>query len=184
MSRVDQENIYAGGDVVGGNKGKTIVNHNRKTQFDQLMEKLESEIEDSIKVQKVLDSLQYYFEKHSDDGIEGLENKLDHSGRTIQKNKALKRKEYYAKLMDKWAHYGSAQEIFALLLAKIDVNFETNVEPYLGTHSAEEIDKLIKNHVIDPVVSEIGGGVFSINDAHVSRMVYWLAEQCFVRWHK
>lgn len=181
-NRVDQASAKAGGDIVGRDKVTTILL--RKTQLDQLMERLEKELESNKQVRETLEALKYYYERQSEDDIEGLERKLDHAGRAHQKGQALRRKEAFAKLLTKYSLYASAQEIFAILLSKIDVTFQTKIEPKLGSKSIEEIDCLIKEEILDPIVDDAPGGVFSINHNNALGMVYWLAEQCFVRWHR
>ncbi|WP_368039360.1 MULTISPECIES: ABC-three component system protein [unclassified Tardiphaga] len=37
---------------------------------------------------------------------------------------------------------------------------------------------------MEPTVSECGASVFEIDHNTALGMVYWLAEQCFVRWHR
>ena len=38
-------------------------------------------------------------------------------------------------------------------------------------------------HIVAPIVEECGCGVFTMTYNHVLGMIYWLAEQCFIRWH-
>ncbi len=180
---VDQRGASSGGDVIGRDK----INNNferRRGQIEVWMEKLAKEIKEDKRVQEMVDSLQYFQEKHSVDGIEGLEDKLIHAGRAAQYNKALMKKEHFAKLLDKYSLYGSAQEIFAYLLSQIDMLFEAEVFPHIENLEDAEIDSLIRQKVVEPVLAEMGDGQFLVNYNHASGMVYWLAEQCFVRWHK
>lgn len=53
----------------------------------------------------------------------------------------------------------------------------------IGNASIEEIDDSIKEKLIEPVLREMGCGPFMLNHLNVSGMIYWLAEQCYVRWH-
>lgn len=185
MKTVDQSGAQAGGDVVGGNKYE---NHNhferRRSQIEGWLEKLATEMKENERVQEMVDSLQYFHEKHSVDGIDGLEAKLEHAGRSGQLPKALKRKEHFSKLLDKYSHYGSAQQIFALLLSKIDTSFDAEILPYLDQVDTAQIDQMVKAKLIEPVLAEIGEAPFLVDYNHAAGMVYWLAEQCFIRWHK
>lgn len=147
----------------------------RKTQLDLLMERLEQEVESNKEVRETLESLKYYYERQSEDDVEGLEGKLDHAGRANQKRQALRRKEAFAKLLAKYSLYASAQEIFAIFLSKIEVTFQTKIEPQLGVKSITEIDCLIQEEIIDPIVDNAPGGVFSINHNNALGMVYWLS---------
>ncbi len=132
----------------------------------------------------MIDGLQYYYKKHSEDGVEGLENKLDHAQRSHQKFKALSKKELFAKELERLSYYRSAQEIFAYFLSKVDYYFETEVMPHIDNLPCDQIDCLVRTKVVEPVLSEAGGDEFLLNYNHVLGMVYWLAEQCFIRWHK
>jgi hypothetical protein len=134
-------------------------------------------------VRHFVESLQYYFQLQPYDDVVGLEAKLDHAGRSTQKVSALRKKEAFAKLLTEWGAYPSAQEVIAYFLTKIETSFETEVAPYLGIEPPEIIDRIIQNKLVAPVLEEMGCGPFMLNYANVAGMVYWLAEQCYVRWH-
>ncbi|RCK45505.1 hypothetical protein TH30_13090 [Thalassospira profundimaris] len=186
-SSVNQSNASAQGDMIGRDKITNTTNQfeRRKSQIESWMEKLAQEISSNEKTQEMVDSLQYFKKKYSVDGIDGLENKLEHAGRGKEQiAKALMRKEEFSKLLDKYGLYGSAQEIFAFLLSRVEHLFEVEVTPLIGHVDDTEIEKLIQHKVVSPVLDEMSQGVFAVNNNHASGMVYWLAEQCFIRWHK
>lgn len=171
--------------------GRDQINHTtnqferRKSQIEFWMEKLAEEMAHNEKTQEMVDSLQYFQEKFSIDGIVGLENKLKHAHRSPEKvKKALKRKEEFSKLLDRFGLFGSAQEIFAFLLSRTEHLFEVEVEPFIGQVDDAEIDRITQHKVVTPILDEMSQGVFAVNNNHASGMVYWLAEQCFIRWHK
>ena len=138
---------------------------------------------DNAEVRNLVDNLQYYFQPFPYDDVIGLEAKLDHAGRADQKRQALRKKEAFSKLLAEWQAYPSAQEIIAYFLTKLEACFESQIVPVLGKASPEEIDSLIGEKMIEPVLAEMGCGPFMLNYLNVSGMVYWLAEQCYVRWH-
>jgi hypothetical protein len=179
---VEQSHITAH-DVVARDKIVKVIAP-RKLQIEQYMEQLFQEVAENRRVKDTCDNLKYFFEKQSVDGIDGLENKLDHAGRGHQKKRALRRKELFAKLLDRYGFYSSAQSIFAILLAKIENDFETIVEPMLQEKSSDEIDLLVQDAIVTPLVQTAPAGVFSITHNDALGMVFWLAEQCYVRWHK
>lgn len=148
------------------------------------MEKLAHEISSSEETRQQIDTLQLYFERRSHDGVDGLEAKLERSGRSDVKMDAFAKKELFVKLLNRYSLYASAQEIFAFMLARADSRFRTGVLPHVGDMSIAEVDVLVMTNIVEPIVEEVGCGPFNVNDAIVSGMVYWLAEQCFVRWHK
>jgi hypothetical protein len=39
------------------------------------------------------------------------------------------------------------------------------------------------DRIVNPIVEECGGDIMSVNHNIVQGMVYWLAEQCFIKWH-
>jgi hypothetical protein len=96
---------------------------------------------------------------------------------------ALRKKEAFAKLLEAWKAYPAAQEIIAYFLAKIELAFQTHVVPLLGTSGDAAIDAAIQEHLVEPVLHEMGDGPFMLNGTNVGGMVFWLAEQCYVRWH-
>ena len=118
------------------------------------------------------------------DGIKGLKGKLEASDRGSAYLKALRKKEAFAKLLEDWRSFPSAQEIIAYFLSRIDSCFEAHIEPLLGIASNDEIDRAIDRHLVQPVLEEMGTGPFMLNSTHVNGMIYWLAEQCYVRWHQ
>jgi hypothetical protein len=179
---VDQSRAAPSGDAVGRDK---IVNHNstRKSQIEGWLDKLAAERRDDVQVREFVDSIQYYLQPSPSDGISGLEAKLDHAGRSAQKKAALRKKEAFSKLLEAWRSYPAAQEIFAYFLTKIEATFEAHILPKLSSVPPAEIDQLISSQLVDPIIEEMGTGPFMLNYLHVHGMVYWLAEQCYIRWH-
>jgi hypothetical protein len=181
-SKADQRGAQAGGDNVG--RDKITVHHaERRSQIEGWLERLADERRESAEARELVDSLQYYFQRFPYDHVVGLEAKLDHAGRTDQKKIALRKKEAFSKLLAEWQAYPAAQEIFAYFLTKVESSFEAHIAPMLGINSIEEIDMSFKDKVIQPVLDEMTCGPFMLNYVNVSGMVYWLAEQCYIRWH-
>ncbi len=181
---VDMRGASPQGDAVG--RDKVTNNHysERRSQIDGWLDKLAAELRDDVKIQNFVDSLQYYFQEMPYDDVIGLEAKLDKSGRSDQKISALRKKEAFSKLLAEWQAYPAAQEIIAYFLAKVESAFENSVRPMLGSACVAEIDETVKREMIEPVLNEMGCGPFMLNHNNVAGMVYWLAEQCYVRWHQ
>lgn len=182
---VDQSRATALGDIVAGDKTTNVFlsGQHERGIVGQLMARLAHEIETNQRVRHTIDSLQFFHLRRSHDGIDGLEAKLKHSGRHDELLYALERKEQFAKLLEKWSLYASAQEILAYLLAKAENEFATGVQPKIGSLSRADINRLITDTIVTPIVDECGVGAFSLNHSIAMGMLYWLAEQCFVRWH-
>ncbi|MDR6821027.1 hypothetical protein J2X76_006227 [Neorhizobium sp. 2083] len=180
---VTQSNSSAGGDIVAGNK---TIHHNYPvvaSRIEALMLGLAKEIETKQEVQGIIDSLQFYFKQIAPDGIAGLEAKLNHADRGGEIYIAYEKKELFVKLLDKYSLYESAQKIFAYLLAKVEHEFNFAVHPRVTYCDALQINQLISTKIVEPIVAECGVGPLDVNHNVAMGMVYWLAEQCFVRWH-
>ncbi|KQS91126.1 hypothetical protein ASG42_11620 [Rhizobium sp. Leaf391] len=176
----------AGGSITNTNSNNHVFNVNfadEKSPIAAWMALLAEEIKTNQHVSDFIDTLQMYHEKHSHDGIDGLEAKLTHSGRSGETSLALRKKELFTRLLARYSMFDSAQQIFAYLLSKVEQDFRSYVLPNLAGSSAAEIDHLFGDYLIAPCANEIKSGVFCLNAAIATGMVYWLAEQCYIRWH-
>jgi hypothetical protein len=183
VSHVRQEGASAHGDVVGRDKYETHVHPVPLGPLDQLLQKLQSEIAKNERVRHTIEALAHFQRQRSLDGVVGLKDKLDVSGRSTEYLDALEKKELFAKLLEKWSLYESAQEIFAYLLAKAEHEFNLIIYPQIATLQPFEVNQLVTDRIIVPAIGECGSSVFTLNHSVAMGMVYWLAEQCFVRWH-
>jgi hypothetical protein len=181
---VNQKGAQAGGDIVGGDK----IVHNyaaepRRTKLELLKARLKKEVEDEAHCTDLIDQLQNYQKPLVEDGVVGLEAKLEVSGRSAQLMTALEMKEQFSKLLDKWSLYVSAQEIFAHLLAMAHYKYTHQIFPQIGKIDDVSIDELVDQKIVTPAIDEVGIDVFSLDHQTAMGMVYWLAEQCRVKWH-
>lgn len=183
---VNQGSARAGRDIIAGDQ--VIHQHNvpavKATIVDQLLAKLQQELENSEKVQTIIDQLHRYYEKVSHDGVVGLEEKLKKANRHYQLPNALEKKELFAKLLEKWSMYVSAQDIFVFLLARAEHQFTSHVLPQIETLTEVQLNDAVTNRIIEPIVADCGASVFKLDHGIAMGMLYWLAEQCFIRWHK
>lgn len=174
---VGRDNIVAEQVNIYGSEAAT------SSPIAALMRRLAEEVKNDSQTQQFIDTLQFFQVRYAPDGIEGLENKLNHAGRTSEIPLAIRQKDLFARLLARHSMFDSAQQIFAYLLARIENDYKCYVLPNIGTLSSAEIDQLINERLVAPCIAEVGAGVFSLN-AHIAMgMVYWLAEQCYVRWH-
>jgi hypothetical protein len=140
-----QKDIAAGRDNAAGDI--TNINSNNQTFHVNLVDEkspiaawmalLAEEITTNKHVSDFIDTLQMYHEKHSHDGINGLEAKLNHSGRNSEISLALRKKELFTRLLAKYSMFDSAQQIFAYLLSKMEQDFRSFVLPNLAGVSAQ-----------------------------------------------
>ena len=122
--------------------------------------------------------------QRSHDGINGLEAKLKAGARDGEYTGALEKKEMFVKLLERWSLYASAQEIFAYLLAQAEHKFNYAIYPQISSLNEVQVNALVDDLIVVPTIDQCGTSVFILNHNICMGMVYWLAEQCFVRWHK
>ena len=96
---VNQKSAKAGRDVVAGDQN---VHHHytaapKATVVEQLLLKLQKEMEENAQVRAMINSLRYYYEHKSHDGVTGLEAKLEKAQRSHEIDHALAKKEQFAK---------------------------------------------------------------------------------------
>jgi hypothetical protein len=183
--KVDQAGATARGDIVGRDKYEHH-HHPASRQagvVEQLLQKLQDEVAGNEHVRDTIEALAHFYSRRSHDGVDGLQAKLEKADRSDEYLDAIEKKELFAKLLERWSLYASAQEIFAYLLAKAEYEFTYVVRPQLDGISKVEANELVRDHIIVPLIEECGTTVFSINHSTAMGMIYWLAEQCFVRWH-
>ena len=106
------------------------------------------------------------------------------SGRAYEYLDAIEKKELFAKLLEKFSLYASAQEILAALLARAEYIFTHFIYPQVSSLSILEVNQLVDGKIIEPTIDECGASVFAIDHSVAMGMIYWLAEQCHIRWHQ
>jgi hypothetical protein len=184
--RVDQSEARAEGDIAGRDVNKTINNFaapREATVVEQLLVRLNAEIEQNQQVRSTIERLQRFYERRAHDGVVGLQAKLEVAGREGEYEDAIEMKEMFVKLLERWSLYHSAQHIFAHLLARAEVTFKSVILPRVGADSDVVINQMVLERIVEPTVGECGASVFEVDHMTAMGMIYWLAEQCFVRWH-
>lgn len=187
MSHIDQSNSnVTNGDMVAGNKLALDLRRPVATsKIEALKARLLEEIGQDATATKIIEELQIFYNRRpSSDGINGLEEKLKVSGREFETVDALEQKEMFAKLLTRWSMYVSAQLIFAHLLSRAVQEFRSFIQPNLQCLDITSYNALVSEKIVKPLVDEVGEGSIRFNDLVSMGMYYWLAEQCFVRWHR
>ena len=186
----NQKNAIAGGDLVGGDK---VVNNEITNNFlppvtsalvDRLLAKLRTEVEQGAHTQEIIDQLQFFYKRSTSGGPAGLEEKLRAAGREYEIGHALEKKESFAKELERWSLYASAQSVFAHLLARAEHEFSMSVLPNLNDADHATINQMITARIVEPTVQECGDDMLRVDHRVAMGMVYWLAEQCFIRWSR
>ena len=184
FSKVDQRKAQADGDMVAGNKVTYNQSAYRPKSVEALLEKLKDQIDNNQHAQDTITELARYHVRRSADGIDGLENKLEAAKLSHIYLDAIDKKERFAKLLETMSLYSSAQSIFAIFLAQVENEFMYVVYPEIPNKSESEINTMIIERIVKPICAESDCEVMHVDYDTVFGMVYWLAEQCFIRWHK
>ena len=186
-SGVNQSGASAGGNIAGRDVNNTTVVHAAPQAagiVEQLLQKLSVEKDQDQHSLERIERLQRFYIQRAHDGVNGLEAKLQHSGREESYLDAIEMKEMFAKLLEQWSLYSSAQKIFVYLLARAERHFNDFILPQISELNSVEVNQLMNQLIVEPTVQDCGASVFEIDHNVAMGMIYWLAEQCFVRWHK
>ena len=162
----------------------TVHVHGSISLIEKLKIKLLQEIEKNEIVSGTIQNLVKYHINPQKPAVAGLEHKLDKAGKQDQLTCALYEKEQFAKFLEEWSLYASAQEIFVYLLGRIDHEFQENIIPQIGKVDSATINQLITDRIVNPIIQECGVETFMLTHSLVRGMMYWLAELCYVRWHQ
>ncbi|WP_425989265.1 ABC-three component system protein [Ensifer sp. R-19] len=181
MNTVDQRSARAERDVIG--RDKNVIIEAPKTMVEKLLHRLREQYDSSDETKITIDELARYHVRRSQDGIQGLENKLIAANMSHYYDDAIEKKEMFAKLLERWSLYSSAQAIFVHILAKTEAEFSHVIYPQIPKLSECEMNAMIMDRIVNPVVEECNSELMTISHNIVLGMVYWLAEQCFIRWH-
>jgi hypothetical protein len=182
INRVNQKGA-SGEKVIGRDSYEITHNYGKRGHIEELVAILEREMERDERRDGKIESLEFFDERWAPDDVVGLEQKLRKVGRESSIMLALKYKELFAKFLVRYSLYGAAQELIALCLHKVFYEFEQNVHPVCAVLSQDEIDHIVAEKVVAPLLADYVAGSFTINHGLVLGMVYWLADRCYVRWH-
>lgn len=156
------------------------------SQITRLLRKLADQIDNNETTQQFIDALQFYVDNRGDEDVVGLAEKLAKVGRSAEYSAALRKKEAFAKLLLRFENFSSAQELFAYILAIIHDVFDEKIIPNCDTLDQAGIEAIVDEHIVSKIFEEYaeGSDAFTLTQLHVRGMIYWLADKCFVRWHK
>lgn len=181
----NQRGATSGRDMAGRDIINTTINNAVASgHVEALLVKLKKQIEDDDQARETIDELTRYHSRKAADGVVGLEAKLEAANLSHTYLEAIEQKEMFVKLLERYALYSSAQQIFAHFLSKAENRFKYVIHPEVCKRTESEINSMIIANIVDPIIEECGSDVFTMSYDHVFGMVYWLAEQCFIRWHR
>lgn len=158
----------------------------KKTRFARRFEKLNQEVESDIRYEGTMESLKYYITQL--DGIDAQTKLYDGGFNEIEVISAIRKKERYAKRLEKNKFFKSAQWIDSHLFAKIKMDFDAYVLPLMKVNtSKDEIFEVVVVKVVQPVLDLINlegedDDFLNYNADDIFGMVYYLTGQCHINW--
>ncbi len=182
LNIVDQSAAQADGDIIGRDKNVYEAKPTPRG-VEALLLKLAEQVKNNHEVAELIEELAYYHIKKSIDGIDGLEAKLDAAKLSHRYLDAIDKKEKFVKLLEAMSLYTSAQRIFSFFLAQAENEFNHVVYPEIPKKTESEINEMIIDRIIKPVIEQTDADLLYIDYNIAFGMIYWLAEQCFIRWH-
>ena len=157
-----------------------------KTRFSKRFEKLNQEVASDKRYEGVMDALKEYLTKL--DGIDMPTKLRDGGFSETEILKATRRKEKYAKRLERNKFFESAQWIDSQLFAKIIMYFEAFIEPLINNEDTKDnIIQEVVLKVILPILDLINiegenDEVLNYNAEDVYGMIYYLTGQCHLNW--
>jgi hypothetical protein len=158
-----------------------------KTRFAKRFEKLNHEVANNVRYEEIMDSLKNYLTKL--DGNLDMPTKLrDGNFNESEIIRATKRKENYAKQLERNKFFESAQWIDSQLFARIKMEFEAHIEPLINNGSSkDEIVREVAIKVVNPMLDLINiegenDEFLNYNAEDIWGMVYYLTGQCHINW--
>ena len=158
-----------------------------RSRLSARFEKLKEEVASNSKYEGVKDALKYYLTKL--DGVDVSQKLTDGGLNETEILRAIRRKEKYAKQLERNKFYESAQLIDSEIFAKIIIDFETHVEiPLINKGASKsEVFQAVLDKVISPTLSLINEEGeydtflnYTVEDIY--GMIYFLTGKCHLNW--
>ena len=175
-----------GGSFTGrDNYSQTFNNINQRSNYlDELYNKFEEEKKLNPELKEICEELDYYNSKFDGDII-GLEEKLIAGNREQMIFYATSTKEQFRKKLMKTSQLSlAAQEINIHILAKVRRGFMSEIYNRICNNEPQSnIDQLITERIINPVMVELGINIFHYNEDEVMGMIFFLTGNCHIKWN-
>lgn len=159
----------------------------KKSRFSKRFEKLNKEVAADERYEHVMDDFKYYITTL--DGVD-MPTKLSHGGfNESEIIEATRKKEKYAKKLEKNKFFESAQWIDSQLFAKIKIDFEAYVYiPLINSGASKDlIVRTVVEKVVNPILELINSEgeddeILNYNAEDIFGMVYYLTGMCHLNW--
>lgn len=179
-------NSSIGRDFVGrDNNSQTFNNvYERSNYLEELYKRFEKEKKENPELQEICEELDYYNSRFDGDII-GLEEKLIAGNREQMIFYAKSTKEQFRKKLMKTSQLSlAAQEINIHILAKVRRGFMGEIYNRICNNEPQSnIDQLITERIIKPVMAELGINIFHYNEDEVMGMIFFLTGNCHLKWN-
>lgn len=158
----------------------------KQTRFSKRFEKLNREVASDDRYEGIMESLKHYLTKR--DGIDMPTKLLDGGFREREIIEATRKKENFAKRLERNLFFESAQWIDNQLFSKITMNFDAFILPLVNKGVAkDEILKEVVAKVIQPILDLLNiegenDDVLNYNADDIFGMVYYLTGRCHLNW--
>ncbi len=183
----NQSGSNVGQNQIGGdqnNIGAVYIGGAFQSALLLQLEKLKLQVDKDEQCTETNVRLKRFYNQRNYDKIVGLIDKLKAGAREDEIEDAIEKKEIFAKILERYSHFSSAQEIFACLLSRAEYYFNQFLRPQLGSISLLDYNVILDEKVIQPTVADCCASILEIDHTVAMGMIYWLAERCFIRWHK
>jgi hypothetical protein len=185
--------VSEGGTQAGRDVHKTTIYNSpdqKESRIKALLRKCEEELDEiesgdggSGGIDGMIEELEYYDQVDGDDGL-SLKEKLELGDIDDRYRKASRFKERFIKKLTKYQFLESAQRLFALLLERMELQYDYKVRQLIKSGESQEvIDRAIYDHILSPIICELNSAEILISDAEVRGMLYYLTSKCLVDWH-
>lgn len=159
----------------------------KKSRFSKRFEKLNKEVAADERYEHIMDDFKYYITTL--DGIDMPTKLADGGFNETEIIEATRKKEKYAKKLERNKFFESAQWIDTQLFAKIKIDFETYVQiPLINTGAAKDIImRTVVEKVVNPTLEIINSEgqddeILNYNAEDIFGMVYYLTGMCHLNW--
>jgi hypothetical protein len=174
-------------DVSGYQAGRDInINSSpsrRLSLMGTLVEAFRKEVASDEKFRDFIDSLDIYLRPAPEQSLVGLEGKLEAGNRSSDLKMAMALKELFSKKLARHRLSRAAQEIFAYILGRLDLLFDTEIAPLIKVDkSKEEVNLAVRTMVLEPVFRELEDNVLILNYQEIRGMIYYLTGNCYIKW--
>tara|TARA_R110001583_G_scaffold9198_1_gene43428 strand:- start:3904 stop:4500 length:597 start_codon:yes stop_codon:yes gene_type:complete len=152
-------------------------------EYLKLVKQYEKEKNKGDETSETILKLMEYKRKISGE-LKNLSTKLENSGFKYLIKDAERYKHIYAMQLHEHSALKSTQKIHALLLSKVETQFNTFVKLKLHENAEKQNVLLeISDKVIKEIESIIGtNNVLDLDSRHIHGMVYYLTGNCFLNW--